>query len=214
MKSRDLKTIYDLIVTNYRITPIGDGKFLHEFNPKTTDTTYSFIANGIPELIEGERYNIGFKEMESGEKIVDISCISKTSEVNKNISYLYARQMSKEKHQVNKIKNDDRVKHKAKDGYYWGKKYAWREFGLFMSQDAFHQYLDEVGHARIDCITMNPDMPYGAGDASFAYKEEGLEEVIKSLVDSSLKVTKVLFKSPLYSKRFSFKGINAITDKK
>jgi len=45
MKSRELKTIYDLIASNYQITEIDDGKFLHSFTPMTTDTKYQFIAN-------------------------------------------------------------------------------------------------------------------------------------------------------------------------
>ncbi|KIF51511.1 hypothetical protein H735_19070 [Vibrio owensii CAIM 1854 = LMG 25443] len=36
MKSRDLKTIYDVIVTEYKMEHIGEGRFLHSFKPKTT----------------------------------------------------------------------------------------------------------------------------------------------------------------------------------
>lgn len=42
MKSRDLKTIHDLIATNYQKLDLGNGRFLHTFQPATTDTTYQF----------------------------------------------------------------------------------------------------------------------------------------------------------------------------
>lgn len=96
MKSRDLKTIHDLIVTNYQKKSLGHGRYLHTFQPATTDTTYQFEANFEDELVTGERYNIGFTE-EDGLKIVDISCVSKSSIVNKHISYACAKVVAQEK---------------------------------------------------------------------------------------------------------------------
>ncbi|MDA1379582.1 hypothetical protein PCI56_06505 [Plesiomonas shigelloides subsp. oncorhynchi] len=119
MKSRNLSTIYDLIATDYRIEAIGDGKFRHSFHPKTTDTIYEFIANGAPEVEEGQRYNIGYVTDDNGRNIIEISCLSKNTEVNPMISYIYAQQMSKSKHAINKQKNDDRVTYDNSKGYFW-----------------------------------------------------------------------------------------------
>lgn len=214
MKSRELNTIHDLIVTDYKIEAIDDGlKFLHSFKPKTTDTVYKFTANGTPELEEGERYNIGYYIDEAGDKIVDISCVAKSGEVNPMISYTFAKHLSETKHKVNKEKNDARVLHDRKDGYYWGKKYAWREFGLVIPKGAFFAYLDEINHPKIECVTQNPDMPF-QNEPSTAYLEDGLEDAITNLLVSAKKATKVRFTSPLYSKQFTIRNIDAITDKK
>lgn len=214
MKSRELKTIYDLIVRDYKIEPSSNGKFIHSFKPSTTDTVYQFEANGTPEVIEGERYNIGFYEDKHGNRIIDTSCLSKNTEVNPMLSYLYATKLSEGKHDVNKGKNDARVTHTAQNSYYWGKKYAWREYGLVISKDAFYAYLKEIKHPTIECITENPDMSFNSNDSSIAYKEDGLADAIHSLIASAEKSTKVRFKSPLYSKQFTIRGIEAITDKK
>jgi len=215
MKSRKLKTIHDLIVSDYKIEAIGNGKFNHSFKPATTNTLYQFEANGTPEVTEGERYNIGYYDDEHGNKIIDISCLSKNTEVNPMLSYLCARKLSEEKHEVNKGKNDARVSHNAQDGYYWGKKYAWREFGLVISKDAFHAYLKEIEHPKVKCITRNPDMEFSnSEEPSIAYKEDGLADAMNFLITSAVKETKVRFKSPLYSKQFVIRGIEAITDKK
>ncbi|WP_298692171.1 hypothetical protein [uncultured Sulfuricurvum sp.] len=213
MKSRGLKTIHDLIVRDYKIEPIGDGKFLHSFKPATTETTYQFVANRIPEVVEGERYNIGYYEDDVGNKIIERSCLSKNTEVNPMLSYLYATQLSSEKHDINKAKNDERVSHTAQDGYYWGKKYAWREFGLVIPKDAFYSYLDEIIHPQVECITRNPDKPFN-NEKSIAYKEDGIADAINALIASAEKKTKVKYKSPLYSRQFTIRGIEAITDKK
>ncbi len=213
MKSRDLKTIYDVIVTEYKMEHIGEGRFLHSFKPKTTNTLYQFEANGVAEMEEGERYNIGFREDKDGRKIVDLSCISKSDSVNPMLSYMYAKEFSKARHTVNKQKNDERVTHEATDGYYWGKKYAWREFGLVISKGAFYAYLEQIGHPKVPCITANPDMAF-SNDPSTAYKEEGLDEAMELLITTAEKKTKALYKSPHYSKRFSIRGVEAITDKK
>jgi hypothetical protein len=213
MKSRDLKTIYDVIVTEYALTHISGGRFLHTFKPKTTDTVYQFEANGTPEIEEGSRYNIGFREDEEGRKIVDLSCISKSDSVNPMLSYLYSKKFSKDRHAVNKEKNDVRVTHTATDGYYWGKKYAWREFGLVISKDAFYAYLEQIAHPKVSCITANPDMIFST-DPSIAYKEDGLDDAMELLIMTAVKQSKALYKSPHYSKKFSIRGIEAITDKK
>lgn len=213
MKSRKLKTIHDLIISNYEIHAVGDGKFIHSFKPATTNTRYQFEASGTPEVIEGERYNIGYHEDDNGNKIVDISCLSRSDEINPRLSYLYAMELSKKRGIVNKYKNNDRVNPTVQDGYYWGKKYAWREFGLVISKDAFHSYLQEINHPKIQCIISNPDMSF-SNESSIAYREAGLEDAIRELIESAEKVTKVHFKSRLYSKRFIIKGIEAITDKK
>lgn len=213
MKSRNLSTIYDLIATDYRIEPIGDGKFRHSFHPKTTDTIYEFIANGSPEVEEGQRYNIGYIVDDRGRNIIDMSCLSKNTEVNSMISYIYAQQMSKSKHEINKQKNDDRVAYDISKGYFWGPKYAWREYGLFMPQDAFRTYLDEIAHPTLECVITNPDKPFQKTN-TIAYCDKGLEQAAFNLLSTAKKVTAVLFKSPLYSKKFAIKGIDAITDKK
>jgi hypothetical protein len=103
----------------------------------------------------------------------------------------------------------------AQDGYCWGKKYAWREFGLVISKDAFYAYLKEIKHPKVECITRNPDMGFSnSGEPSTAYKEEGLADAVNSLIASAVKMTKVRFKSPLYSKQFVIRVIEAITDKR
>lgn len=213
MKSRNLKTIHDLIVSEYKIVPIGNGKYLHSFKPATTNTVYQFEANGTPEVVEGERYNIGYYDDEHGNKIIDTSCLSLNTQVNPMLSYLYASKLSEGKHDSNKAKNDERVSHAAKDGYYWGKKYAWREFGLVVSKNAFFAYLKEIKHPKVKCITSNPDMGF-SNEPSTAYKEEGLADAVNALIASAKKATKVRFKSQLYSKQFVIRGIEAITDKK
>lgn len=214
MKSRELNTIQDLIVSNYTITPNGDGKFTHTFTPENTDTLYSFIANETHELEQGEHYSIGFYIDGKGNKIVDLSCVAKNQGVNPMLSFLFAQQEAQSKHAVNKKKNDTRVTHEATDGYYWGKKYAWREFGMAIPQGAFHAYLAEIGHPTVPCITSNPALQYNNNDHSIAYKEEGLAKAIKGLITSAVKVTAVRYESTLYSKRFMIKAISAITDKK
>ncbi|QFU21481.1 hypothetical protein FM038_004525 [Shewanella eurypsychrophilus] len=213
MKSRKLNTIQDLIVSNYSISSNGDGKFTHSFTPENTDTVYSFVANGTPELEAGEHYSIGFY-IEDDNKIVDLSCVAKNQGVNPVLSYLFAQQEALDKHAVNKEKNDTRVTHQAVDGYYWGKKYAWREFGMHLPQGAFHAYLKEIDHPTVPCLTINPDLPYASNDRSMAYNEEGLTDAIEALVTSAIRVTPARFESPLYSKRFMIKAISAVTDKK
>lgn len=213
MKSRDLYTIHDLIASNYVITKLSSGLYLHQFTPATTNTLYEFEANATPVIQVGERYNIGYSVDSSKRNIIDLSTLSLTSQVNPLISFLAARQIAKGNYSIEKAKNDDRVTHSAIDGYYWGKKYAWRVYGMVISKEAFYKYLEEIGHKSVPCMTKDPDLPYGA-ENSTAYADEGLEEAMDNLINTSTKVSSAYFKSPLYSKKFSIKGITALTDKK
>ena len=213
MKSRDLYTIHDLIASNYTITQLSNGKFLHKFTPKTTTTEYEFEANGTPLIEEGQRYNIGYLVDTNGKNIIEPSALSKTAEVNPFFSYAYAQQLARENRTAEKTKNDQRVTHSAKDGYYWGKKYAWRMYGTVIAKDAFFSYLVEINHPSVACQTNNPDLPYQS-EPSTAYKEEGLEDAMRNLISSSAKVSAAYFKSPLYSRKFSIMGIKAIRDSK
>lgn len=213
MKARELFTIHDLIASNYTITKLTSGTYLHRFTPATTGTVYEFEANATPVITEGERYNIGYTVDSSGRNIIDVSALSLTSKVNPMFSFMAAQHIAGGNFATEKAKNDDRVTHKATDGYYWGKKYAWRMFGTVISNSAFHQYLEEIKHPFVPCITRDPDLPY-SNDESIAYAENGLEDAVRNLIASAVKVSSAYFKSPLYSKKFSIKGINAITDKK
>lgn len=213
MKSAELHTIYDVIVTDYRITPLPNGRAHHCFHPATTNTLYEFEANNTPVVVEGERYNIGFTVTAAGKNLIDQSALSPSSKVNPTLSYLFAQKLAEEKFQEEKAKNDTRVIHNATDGeYYWGKKYAWRMFGACIARDAFDSYLDEIGHPSTPCITRDPAKPY-SNDQSVAYAETGLADAIENLISSAVKVGRH-YKSPLYSRQFTIKGINAITFKK
>lgn len=213
MRSRELLTIHDLIASNYTITKLSSGKYLHQFTPATTATKYEFVANATPVIVEGERYNIGYTVDSAGHNIVDVSALSPTSQVNPKLSYLAAQQIARGNYAAEKAKNDQRVSHAATDGYYWGKKYAWRMFGTAIPKEAFFQYLQEIGHPSVPCNTCDPDLPY-ANEPSTAYAERGLEDAMRKLIASATKGSGAYFKSPLYSKRFTIKGINALTDKK
>lgn len=217
MKSRDLKTIHNLIVTNYSIKRVSPTKFRHSFTPLTTDTEYVYYGNIEPILQNGERCNIGYKTNEKGENEIDISSLAKLENIDKEMSFLYANYLSKQKHTENKLKNNSRVTpHIVSDKYYWGKKYAWREFGLFIPKDVFHEYMDCIGHPKVSCSTIADGYPQGQD--SIAYQEEGIAEAMKKLVDSAEIVKNgPYFKSPLYKdgkNRFQIKEIQAITDKK
>ena len=85
------------------------------------------------------------------------------------------------------------------------------------SREVFENYLiDCIKHPRVDCKIETEGYPQG--DDSFAFKEDGLEDAIETLIASAVMVNKgPYFKSPLYyanSKRFTIKGVPAITDKK
>lgn len=72
MKSRELFTIHDLIASNYTITKLTYGNYLHKFTPATTATVYEFEANATPIIVEGERYNIGYTLDSEGRNIIDL----------------------------------------------------------------------------------------------------------------------------------------------
>ncbi len=213
MKSRELSTIHDLIASNYTISLLSPGRYLHTFTPANTSTVYEFEANATPVIDEGEHYNIGYIVNGLGKNIVDTAALSKTSKVNPKLSYAVSKQIANEKYKEERAKNDQRVSHNATDGYYWGKKYAWRMFGTAIARNAFDEYLAEIGHPSVPCTTQDPDRPF-ANDQSIAYKENGLQDAIDMLFDTAVKVTPAYYKSPHYSKKFAIRGISAITDKK
>ena len=208
MKSRELLTTPVLIVTDYTITPDKSGKFLHTFTPETTSTLYQFLANREPVLEQGQRYNVGYRVDECGVNWVDTSATARAADVDPYESYAHSRKLGEQERANNIRKNDARVVHGAKDGYYLGKKYAWRIYGMAVARDLFDRYLSDIGHPTVPCRT--EDNP------SIAYKEDGLEEAMKNLVASAVHVGGNRFSSPLVpSKRwFQFKGLTAITDKK
>lgn len=207
MKSRELLTTPVLIVTNYRITPLSSGKFLHTFTPETTDTLYQFVANQEPVLDSGQRYNIGYKAV-GGLNWVDISAAAKADLVDKDKSFYVARILGEELRALETQKSDERVVHQATDGHYLGKKYAWRIYGMAISRDAFDSYLDDVAHPSVPCTT--------EGSSSVAYKEDGLEAAMAALCQSAIRLGGNRFRSPLFRSKewFQIKGVSAITDKK
>lgn len=214
MKSRNLYTIHDVIVRDYTVSELPNGKFLHQFKPQTTDTLYQFETNSSNvELVNGDRYNIGFTTGADGRNIIEPSALGRADTVNKLLSYSAAKHFSQDKLVENKGKNDDRVRHRATDGYYWGRKYAWRRFGLVIAKGAFYSYLEEIAHPFVPCRTINDDIGIHSNEESIAYKEEGLEEAMDALIDTAVKVGRY-FESPRYSKKFQIRPINAISDKK
>lgn len=207
MKSRELLTTPVLIVTNYRIEPDPSGKFLHSFTPENTNTIYQFRANQEPVLEEGQRYNIGFS-VEDGLNWVDVSATAKADDVDQHKSHYVARLLGEEKRAVETQKSNDRVQHYATDGYYLGKKYAWRIYGMAVARDTFDAYLADINHPCVSCFT--------EGSSSTAYKEDGLDAAMHELIQTATRVSGNRFKSPLLpsKKWFQIKGISAITDKK
>jgi hypothetical protein len=207
MKSRELHTTPVVIVSNYRISPHPSGKFLHTFTPESTSTPYQFMANEEPILKEGERYNFGYI-VEHGVNWADTSAIAKAENVDPNSSFHVARLLGEEIREVETRKSDERVVHKASDGRYLGKKYAWRIYGMAVPRDVFDSYLEHISHPSVPCLT--------EGTKSVAYKEDGLATAADALRTSLVRVTNNRFKSHLVpSKRwFQVKGISALTDKK
>lgn len=207
MKSRELLTTPVLIVTSYTVAPHPGGKFLHSFTPETTSTVYQFIANLEPALEEGQRYNIGYNEID-GVNWVDISATAKADDVDQHKSYYVSRLLGEELRAVETQKSDERVVHSASGGHYLGKKYAWRIYGMAVARDTFEAYLDDIRHPSVPCMT--EDSP------SLAYENEGLEAAMQALIQSATRVGGNRFSSPLLpSKRwFQIKGLSAITDKK
>lgn len=209
MRPRALHTQFDLIASNYEIIPNGD-KFIHRFTPKSTQTIYQFEStNSSKIIVEGNSYNIGYIDID-GIRYVDLASLSDSTQINPRMSLLVAIQVGRELYHIEKSKNDDRVRYTAKNGYYWGKKYAWRVFGACIAQDAFYEYLKEISHPFISCIVDNPPHPPGK---SIAYLETGLNEAMEHLMTTATKKGR-FYVSPHYSKSFTIKGVNAITDKK
>lgn len=211
MKSKELLTIHDLIVTDYTITPLTNGMFLHSFRPLTTATRYEFEANSVAVVKEGERYNIGYRYRD-GKNIIDRSALSLSSAVDPMFSFLAAQKIAAEQYNEERGKNDRRVTHSANDDYYWGKKYAWRMFGACIAKEAFYAYLEEIGHKAVLCITQDSDFP-SSNSQSIAYSETGLEQAVEDLIRTAVKVGRY-YRSPLYSREFTIKGLNALTHKK
>ncbi|WP_386340231.1 hypothetical protein O4D10_00765 [Xanthomonas citri pv. citri] len=207
MKSRELHTTPIVIVTGYRIIPHKAGRFLHSFTPETTSTVYQFIANREPLLEEGQRYNVGYN-VDNGVNWVDMSATAKADDVDKDNSYYVARMLGEELRESESSKSDTRVVHKANNGHYLGKKYAWRIYGMAIGRDTFDTYLEDIGHPSVDCFTEE--------SPSVAYKEDGLREAMEALIASAVHISDNRFSSPLVpsKKWFQIKGISAITDKK
>lgn len=209
MKSRHLLTTPTVVVTNYKIESHPEGKHLHSFTPASTNTKYQFIANGEAVLKEGERYNFAYR-VENGVNWVDPSAIAEAESVDPESSFYVARIHGQEIRDIELRKSNERTTHSAKDGTYLGRKYAWRIYGMAVPREVFELYLDTIKHPITSCIT-------GASQ-SIAYKEEGLQEAMQTLLSSLERVDskKNNFKSVLIPQRnwFQVKGISAITDKK
>lgn len=207
MKSRDLHTTPVLIVSNYKIVPQSDGKYLHLFTPESTDTVYQFVANREPVLTQGERYNIGYT-VDAGINWVDMSATAKASDVDPRKSFYVSRLLGDQIRLVETQKSDERVRHNATDGKYLGTKYAWRIYGMAIARPTFDAYLEDISHPAVPCLT--------EGSPSIAYKEEGLEAALCALIESATHVGGNRFSSPLLpsKKWFQVKGLSAITDKK
>lgn len=105
----------------------------------------------------------------------------------------------------NKEKNDSRVTLLDSNvtGYYWGRKYAFREYGQGLSADVFHDYLKQIGHPVEKCMTQDKTSPkFLSAIESIAYKEDRLEAAISELISSAEKKTKTLYESSLFDRRF------------
>lgn len=101
-----------------------------------------------------------------------------------------------------KAKNDERVIHDAVDGYYWGKKYAWRVFGMMLNKQQFSQFLAEINHPYVACLVKDTRPGQNRMNESIAYLEDGLRETMENLVKSSQRITFSKYTSPMYSKQF------------
>jgi len=192
VKPRDLHTIHNLIVRDYKIIQTSAGKYMHTFTPATTSTIYQFEGSSIPRLENGKHYNIGFRPNKNNLNIVDPAFISEISEVDPSVSYAIAQKISQENFAIEKANNDRRVTpHGNVTGYYWGRKYAWRIYGIAISENAFDEYLKEIGHPTTTCTTFEPDKPYG-NSQSIAYADEGLAAAVSDLIAFATKKRGVL----------------------
>lgn len=209
MKSRELHTTPVLIVSNYSITPISSGKYLHKFTPENTSTLYQFVANQEPILQEGEHYNIGY-EIIGGVNWVDTSATAKADDVDPTISHYVARQLGEQLRDIEIGKSNSRVVHSATDDLYLGKKYAWRIYGMAVARDTFDDYMSAINPPQTSCLT--------EGSPSVAYKNTGIDLAMDAFIKSCVKVGNSgnRFSSSLLpsKKWFQIKGLSAITDKK
>jgi hypothetical protein len=209
MKPREILTAPIVIVSNYKITVGETGEYLHQFTPKSTSTQYMFFGPKEPLLINGERYNIGYRRTHN-QNIVDMSFTCIASEVNPKYSHLYAKEEGGKIAFAEISKSDCRVAHDADDGHYLGRKYAWRIYGMALSRKTFDDYLGYIKHPRVSCFT--------DGSRSFAYLNDGIDTAIDYFIDSCERVGKSSnrFKSKLFpiKKWFNVKAVNAITDRK
>jgi hypothetical protein len=216
MRERNVLNCPGLIASNYKIIKTGD-LFFHEFTPQTTQTVYRVVTtSSVPVVEEGEYYNVAYN-LEDGIRLVDPNSIVKiTVAGEKELIRIYEEAFDDKKafHQREKAKNEARVKPYKKDGkYYWGKKYAWRVFGIMLSKDAFYNYLKEINHTTIPCIVFNEDRNDPPG-ASIAYQEEGIKEAIETLLKTAEPSSGKYYKSPHFSKKFTIKTPDAFFDKK
>ncbi|WP_285906322.1 hypothetical protein [Pseudodesulfovibrio pelocollis] len=210
MKRRDLLTTYDLIASSYSISKDGD-YFIHKFSPKNTSTIYQArTTSSTPIITEGDRYNIGYS-VDNGVNWVEVTAISNSSKTTPDSAFSAMELAGKELYDTEKAKNDARIKYNAK-GYYWGKKYAWRVFGIGLAKEAFYKYLKEIKHPFIECTVFNVDKGHPPSK-SIAYSEKGLKDAVENLIKSA-KPVGARYKSPHYTHTFTIKGFNAITDKK
>jgi len=175
MKSRELLTTPVLIVSNYRIIPYQNGKFLHSFTPETTGTVYQFIANQERLLEEGQRYNIGYT-VDNGANWVDMAATAKATDVDPVKSHYVATILGEQLRDVETEKSKSRVVHQPVSGFYLGKKYAWRIYGMAIGRDTFDEYLKAIQHPSVPCHT--------EGSPSIAYKEDGLSAAMDALIQS------------------------------
>lgn len=209
MRARDINTQHDLIVSNYKIEKMGD-KFIHSFTPKTTETIYRLeTTTETPVAVEGLHYNVGYIP-EDGYRRVDLSSLSRTSDLNPLLSLSVALELGQSNLEVEKAKNEARLTHDATDGYYWAKKQAWRIYGMCIGKDAFINYLKEIKHPSIPCTMQKEGF---APSPSTAYLDEGLVDAMEKLIGSAVKKGRY-YQSPYYSKKFNIDGIAAISDKK
>ncbi|EPR32968.1 hypothetical protein dsat_0409 [Alkalidesulfovibrio alkalitolerans DSM 16529] len=209
MRAREMYTQFDLIASNYTITDSG-GLFLHRFTPQGTDTIYQIeTTSRSPVIVEGDRYDVGFKNV-GGIRIVDPSSICNSSKVSPKVSVIAAFQIGREIYNAERAKNDERVIHSERSGYWWGKKYAWRVYGLCLAKESFYKYLEEIRHPTVNCEMNNPPHPR---TKSIAYLDDGICDAVEELMETAVARGR-FYVSPKFSKNFSIKGINAMTDKK
>ena len=167
-------------------------------------------------LVDGDRYSVGF-EVINGHNYVDVYSLGKAASFDKDLSYSVAKHFSDTKSGENQEKNDTRVSYAAGDeDYYWGRKYAWRQYGLVISRNAFDAYLEEIKHPAVNCVTSNPDLGVvGFTENSIAYADTGLEAAMDALIQTAVRVgAGQYFRSPHYSKKFQIRAPSAISDKK